>query len=139
MSAQAWHDKHTRALDSAEDAQLMRLIQEAAGLAPFGPDDMARLLRRFPRANGQFAKDQIDTCATTASRLQALENIGHATDKVELLILGGTWLYYPADYQEWFIQRCFDAMNGCDSSSLAEAQKINETAVRRNVGLVIET
>jgi elongator complex protein 3 len=80
-----------------------------------------------------------DPYETTLSRLRALENIGHPTDKVELLILGGTWSYYPIDYQEWFIQRCFDAINGCDSASLAEAQRINETAARRNVGLVIET
>jgi elongator complex protein 3 len=82
---------------------------------------------------------QFDPYETTAGRLRALENIGHATDKVELLILGGTWSYYPPDYQEWFIRRCFDALNGAASSSLAEAQTINETAARRNVGLVIET
>ena len=80
-----------------------------------------------------------DPYDTTLSRLRALENIGHATDKVELLILGGTWSYYPADYQAWFIQRCLDALNGVDSRSLEEAQQINETAARRNVGLVIET
>jgi elongator complex protein 3 len=80
-----------------------------------------------------------DPFATTASRLRALENIGHPTDKVELLILGGTWSYYPADYQAWFVQRCLDALNGVDSASLAEAQQLNERAARRNVGLVIET
>jgi elongator complex protein 3 len=80
-----------------------------------------------------------DPYATTASRLRALENIGHPTDKVELLILGGTWSSYPKDYQRWFIQRCLDALNGADSVSLEDAQAINATAARRNVGLVIET
>lgn len=82
---------------------------------------------------------QFDPFATTASRLRALENIGHPTDKVELLILGGTWSFYPPDYQAWFIQRCLDALNGCDSESLAHAQHLNATAARRNVGLVVET
>jgi elongator complex protein 3 len=82
---------------------------------------------------------QFDPYETALSRLRALENIGHPTDKVELLILGGTWSYYPPDYQEWFIQRCLDALNGAESRSLEEAQRINETAARRNVGLVIET
>ena len=59
--------------------------------------------------------------------------------KIELLILGGTWSYYPADYQAWFVQRCLDALNGVDSASLEEAQRLNETAACRNVGLVIET
>jgi elongator complex protein 3 len=58
---------------------------------------------------------------------------------VELLILGGSWCAYRRDYHEWYIRRCFDALNGVDSPSLEEAQALNETAVNRNVGLVIET
>ena len=73
------------------------------------------------------------------SRLQALEAVGHPTDKVELLILGGTWSAYRRDYQEWFVRRCLDALNGVESQSLAQAQELNETATHRNVGLVIET
>lgn len=80
-----------------------------------------------------------DPYTTTLSRLRALDNIGHATDKIELLILGGTWSYYPEDYQRWFIKRCFDALNGVDAASLEEAQRLNETAAHRNVGLVVET
>lgn len=80
-----------------------------------------------------------DPFAQTAGRLQALENIGHPTDKVELLILGGTWSDYPADYQEWFVRRCLDALNEQESSTLAAAQALNETAPHRNVGLVVET
>ena len=80
-----------------------------------------------------------DPYFTTLSRLRALDNIGHATDKIELLILGGTWSYYPVDYQRWFIKRCFDALNGVEAASLEEAHILNETAAHRNVGLVIET
>jgi elongator complex protein 3 len=80
-----------------------------------------------------------DPYFTTLSRLRALDNIGHATDKIELLILGGTWSYYSKDYQAWFIKRCFDALNGVDAASLEEAHILNETAEHRNVGLVIET
>jgi elongator complex protein 3 len=75
----------------------------------------------------------------TLARMEALESIGHPTDKIELLILGGTWSCYKEDYQAWFVQRCLDAMNGFESSSLAEAQRENEDAPHRNVGLVIET
>nr|CAI78553.1 histone acetyltransferase [uncultured Chloroflexota bacterium] len=74
-----------------------------------------------------------------SSRLTALQAVGHPVDKVELLILGGTWSAYRRDYQEWFVQRCFDALNGVDSTTLVEAQQINEAAASRNVGLVIET
>ena len=217
MRTTEWTSKHAWAVTPAEEKQLLRLMQAVASLDSFRPKDMARLLRRYPRARGQFSKDQLvrayrhfcdtgrllfdpemlrrlqmkptrtlsgvatvtvltkpfpcpgecifcptdvrmpksylsdepgairaeyhrfDPYETTASRIRALENIGHTTDKIELLILGGTWSYYPEDYQTWFIQRCLDAMNGVDSDSLEEAQRLNATAARRSVGLVIET
>lgn len=82
---------------------------------------------------------RFDPFRQTAMRLQALREEGHATDKIELLILGATWSAYPHKYQEWFIRRCLDALNGKESATLLEAQQMNETAERRNVGLVIET
>ncbi|MBN1230992.1 MAG: tRNA uridine(34) 5-carboxymethylaminomethyl modification radical SAM/GNAT enzyme Elp3 [Anaerolineales bacterium] len=82
---------------------------------------------------------EFDPYTQVAARLQALESVGHPTDKIELLILGGTWSYYEKEYQEWFIKRCFDAMNEKELDSLEKAQKYNETASHRNVGLVIET
>ena len=54
-------------------------------------------------------------------------------------MLGGTWSSYQRDYQEWFIQRMFEALNGEESASLAEAQAFNEQAAHRTVGLAIET
>jgi len=75
----------------------------------------------------------------TASRIATLRDIGHSVDKVELLILGGSWSAYPEGYQEWFVRRCLDAMNGIAADSLEQAQVLNESAKRRNVGLVVET
>lgn len=75
----------------------------------------------------------------TAGRIEALESIGHPTDKIELLILGGTWSSYRRDYQEWFVKRCLDALNGFEAATLAEAQASNAVGLRRNVGLVVET
>ena len=80
-----------------------------------------------------------DPFTQTKGRVQALENIGHPTDKVELLILGGTWSDYPVDFQERFVRRCLDALNGVEAGSLEEAQRLNETATHRQVGLVVET
>ena len=80
-----------------------------------------------------------DPYAQTAARIGALENIGHPADKIELLILGGTWSSYSRNYQEWFVKRCLDAMNGVDSETLEEAQTLNARGARRNVGLVVET
>jgi len=80
-----------------------------------------------------------DPYAQTASRLEALSAIGHPVDKVELLVLGGTWSAYPTDYREYFLRRCFDAMNQAVSPSLGHALSANASAPHRNVGLVVET
>jgi len=80
-----------------------------------------------------------------ASRLRALHDVGHPTDKIELLILGGSWSAYPRTYQEWFVRRCFDALNGVNKDyddagdNLEKAHELNVNAEHRNVGLVIET
>ncbi|HSR89504.1 MAG TPA: tRNA uridine(34) 5-carboxymethylaminomethyl modification radical SAM/GNAT enzyme Elp3 [Candidatus Udaeobacter sp.] len=87
-------------------------------------------------------------------RLLALKNNGHPTDKVELIIKGGTWNSYPIKYQYWFIARCFEACNNAkfENSQVDEMlpldelrklsfkiQKRNETAKHRIIGLTIET
>lgn len=57
-----------------------------------------------------------DPYAQTRARLLQLLANGHPIDKVELIILGGTWSFYPEDYQRWFITRCFEAMNTLDEA-----------------------
>lgn len=95
-------------------------------------------LRDEPGAARAF-QNRFDPFDQVDSRLKEYEAVGHPTEKIELLILGATWSAYPPDYQEDFIKRCYDAMNGRPSASLEEAQQRNETARHRNVGLVIET
>ncbi len=56
-------------------------------------------------------RNWFDPYLQTYNRLQALQNIGHSVSKAELIILGGTWSYYPENYQIWFIKECFRALN----------------------------
>ena len=72
-------------------------------------------------------------------RLKILAEMGHPTDKVELIVMGGTFLACPVDYQYRFIKACYDALNGEISASLEEAKRLNEASVHRCVGLCIET
>jgi elongator complex protein 3 len=115
----------------------------------FCPDTEGMPKSYLPNEPGarRAAQCGFDPYLQVRTRLDTFETMGHTADKVELLILGGTWSAYPRSYREWFVQRCFDAMNCrqghsfCEESSttLAEAQARNETAPHRNVGLVIET
>ncbi len=86
------------------------------------------------------------------NRMRALYLNGHEPDKIELLVLGGTWSAYPWPYQQWFIKRCFEAANCFPfvfnnkpipkkyrSYNLSQAQKINETATYRIIGITLET
>ena len=73
------------------------------------------------------------------SHITALERRGYPTSKVEVVIVGGTFLYYPRDYQWMFIRGIFEGLNGREHSSLADAHAANEKSTHRCVGLAIET
>jgi elongator complex protein 3 len=72
-------------------------------------------------------------------RIRMFEDMGHPTDKIELIIMGGTFLAQSVDYQYRFVKDLYDALNGVESASLEDAKKINETARHRCTGLCIET
>lgn len=55
--------------------------------------------------------NSFDPYLQTYARLSAYRSTGHPTDKIEIIILGGTWSFYPETYQIWFIKRIFDAMH----------------------------
>src|SRR3990172_6637636 len=73
------------------------------------------------------------------NKLQKVFAYDHDLSKLELVIVGVTFLFMPKDYQENFIKSCYDALNGSDSSTLEEAKANNEHADIRNVGFTIET
>ena len=84
-------------------------------------------------------KGEYDAKKQIKLRLKVLSEMGHPTDKIELIIMGGTFLAYPKDYQYQFIKDCFDGLNGEESANLEEAKRLNETANHRCTGLCIET
>jgi elongator complex protein 3 len=188
----------------------MKPVRTASGVAPvtlltrphpcpgrciFCPSDV-RMPKSYlsdePGAQ-RAAQHRFDPYAQTLSRLRSYHHTGHRVDKVELIVLGGTWSSYPEAYQLWFVKRSFDALNDFERwrrgrlappvtaglewtgleeridgrridrgynrivaeyaerhgdrrfrqaaswSELAGAQRDNETAAARCVGLVVET
>jgi elongator complex protein 3 len=96
----------------------------------------------------------------TYNRLLQLESIGHPLDKVELIVMGGTFPSYFLCYQEWFITKCLEAMNDFGIKSpeekikvksethmdvpekfvyLKDVQQTNENSKVRCVGMTFET
>lgn len=133
--------KPVRTLSGVTTVTVLTKPYPCPGRCIFCPDD-ARLPKSYLKDEPGAARayqHAFDPYAQVESRIQALRANGHPTNKIELLILGATWSAYRRDYQEWFVRRCFDAMNEHDSATLEEAHRLNETAAHRNVGLVIET
>ena len=73
------------------------------------------------------------------TRIEQLEAIGHKVDKVEIIVMGGTFPSTPLEYQTSFVKGCLDAITKQKSGSLDEAKKLAETSQVRNVGITVET
>ena len=111
---------------------------------PNEPDQPRSYLLREPgvlRAN----QEKFDSYSQIMCRLRALENMGHPLDKLEILILGGTFTSYPRYYIKKFIRDLFYAantyfdINKRDKMSLLEEQNINQTTLVKIIGITIET
>lgn len=93
---------------------------------------------REPSTQNAISNDY-DPKKQIIDKIERLIGYGHDIAKLELVIVGGTFLFMPRQYQESFIKSCFDALNGFESSDLEEAKKNNEKASVRSVGFTIET
>ncbi len=124
-----------------------------------GPDGTSRAVMFAPKAYTGFEpatrraiQNNYDAAKQISVRLSQYEALGQPTQKCELILMGGTFLSVPVDYQNQFVHECYDAFNAgvgtpeksassavSSSSSLAEAQKTNESSLHRVIGLTVET
>jgi elongator complex protein 3 len=120
--------KPTRTISGVTPVTVLTKPFPCPGKCIFCPNDI-----RMPKSyladepGAQRAeRNSFDPYLQTYNRLQAFHNTGHHTDKVELIVLGGTWSYYPESYQIWFIKECFRALNdfseGLDDREQIEAR-----------------
>jgi elongator complex protein 3 len=107
---------------------------------PGGPDyNTPQSYTGYEPAAMRALLNDFDPYLQTRNRLDQLTAIGHSVDKIDFILMGGTFTSRTPFYQEWFVKRCFDALNGMDSKSLEWAKKRNETAPSRCTGLTVET
>lgn len=117
---------------------------------PGGPDSKFRSPQSYmgaePAARRAF-ENNFDPYSQVSSRLRQLSEIGHAIEKAELIVMGGTFTFRMLCYQEWFVKRAIEAMNDFyvkdwrknGYAAIEEVQSANEFARIRNVGITIET
>ena len=93
----------------------------------------------FEPAAMRGIENEFDPYLQVSNRIAQLKAIGHSVDKIEIIIMGGTFPSMPLEYQEHFVQRCLDAITKRESKSLEEAKKEAEKSKVRNVGITVET
>jgi elongator complex protein 3 (tRNA carboxymethyluridine synthase) len=80
-----------------------------------------------------------DSFKQVKSRINAFKAMNHPTDKIEIIVMGGTFLEYPKKFQYEFIKGVYDALNPRKSPTLKAAKKLNEKSKYRCIALCIET
>lgn len=118
--------KKTRTISGVTPVTVLTKPFPCPGTCIFCPNDV-----RMPKSymsdepGAQRAEsNKFDPYYQTYNRLVAYKNIGHPTDKAELIILGGTWSHYPESYQIWFIKRCIEAMNDFGSKKFPKMLEV---------------
>ncbi|KAL7887994.1 hypothetical protein AOLI_G00029680 [Acnodon oligacanthus] len=80
-----------------------------------------------------------DPYLQTRHRVEQLKQLGHSVDKVEFIVMGGTFMALPEDYRDYFIRNLHDALSGHTSNNVAEAVRYSERSNTKCVGITIET
>jgi len=133
--------KSTRTISGVTPVAVMAEPMECPGQCIYCPTYSAAPQSYTPESPAvlRAIKCDYDAKKQVELRLRILSGMGHPTDKIELIVMGGTFLAYPQDYQYRFIKDCFDALNSEESTTLEEAKRLNETTNHRCTGLCIET
>ncbi|XP_077568245.1 elongator complex protein 3 isoform X1 [Stigmatopora nigra] len=80
-----------------------------------------------------------DPYLQTRHRVEQLKQLGHSVDKVEFIVMGGTFMALSEDYRDYFIRNLHDALSGHTSNNVAEAVRYSERSNTKCVGITIET
>lgn len=127
--------KPTRTISGVAPVTVLTKPFPCPGKCIFCPNDVRMpksYLSNEPGAQ-RAEKNYFDPYLQTYNRIEALHQMGHSIEKIELIILGGTWSYYPESYQIWFIKECFRAMNEFgvhdDQSTIRERYRKAEKAL----------
>lgn len=80
-----------------------------------------------------------DPYLQSRGRIEQLQRLGHDVDKVEFIVMGGTFMSLSPEYRDYFIRNLHDSLSGHQSTSVAEAVMMSERAKTKCIGITIET
>ncbi len=83
-------------------------------------------------------RNWFDPYLQVTARLHTLHQMGHVTDKVELIVLGGTWSDYPETYQIWYMHELFRALNDMSRETTVGRESETRREQYQNAGIACE-
>lgn len=72
-------------------------------------------------------------------RIEQLKRLGHDTDKIEFIVMGGTFMSLDKQYRDFFIRNLHDSLSGHSSSSVEEAIVYSEQSKTKCIAITLET
>jgi elongator complex protein 3 len=90
-------------------------------------------------ASMRAIQNGFDPVMQLQSRIDQLEKTGHNAEKLDIIIMGGTFNSNPREYQDAFMLGVYEALNGQNAESIQKAKELNQNAKYRCVGLTFET
>lgn len=110
---------------------------------PGGPDSdfeySTQSYTGYEATSMRAIRARYDPFLQTRNRVEQLKQLGHSVDKVEFIVMGGTFMSLPEDYRDFFIRNLHDALSGAHSSNVAQAVKYSERSHTKCIGITIET
>uniref|UniRef100_A0A8C2PGI6 Elongator complex protein 3 n=1 Tax=Capra hircus TaxID=9925 RepID=A0A8C2PGI6_CAPHI len=118
-------------------------IRTASGYCPGGPDSdfeySTQSYTGYEPTSMRAIRARYDPYLQTRHRIEQLKQLGHSVDKVEFIVMGGTFMALPEEYRDYFIRNLHDALSGHTSNNIYEAVKYSERSLTKCIGITIET
>ena len=102
-------------------------------------ENAAQSYTGFEPASLRAKQNSFDPYSQVEARLRQYHEMGHVTDKCELILMGGTFIAQKPETVKKFVKRCYDAFNGKLSQTLEASKKLNELSKNRVIGMTFET
>ncbi|KTW30997.1 elongator complex protein 3 [Pneumocystis jirovecii RU7] len=110
---------------------------------PGGPDSdfeySSQSYTGYEPTSMRAIRARYDPYEQARGRIEQLRSLGHAVDKVEYIIMGGTFMSLPDTYRDWFIASLHNALSGYTTHNVDEAVKFSEKSKTKCIGITIET
>lgn len=110
---------------------------------PGGPDSdfeySTQAYTGYEPTSMRAIRARYDPFSQVTGRITQLRAIGHQCDKVEFIVMGGTFLSLDKEYKDYFIRNLHDALSGYQSQNVAESIRYSEQSKIKCIGITIET